>query len=138
VSLENNQPIIQATVQVKGKTIPTTTNNDRSFTLNIPSGATTVVISYVGFVSVEKNIDENTSDITITLTESSSDLNAVVVTALGIQRQSKTLVYATQTVKTSELTTVRDPNNVINSLQGKVANALITQGSGGPGSGARI
>jgi TonB-linked SusC/RagA family outer membrane protein len=138
VSSENNQPIIGASVQVKGKTIGTTTNNDGSFTLNIPSGAVTVVISSVGFGSIEKSIDENTSDITVTLTESSSDLNAVVVTALGIQRQSKSLVYATQTVKTSELTTVRDPNNVINSLQGKVANALITQGSGGPGSGARI
>src|SRR3954447_3447428 len=138
VSSENNQPIIGASVQVKGKTIGTTTNNDGSFTLNIPSGATTVVISSVGFVSMEKNIDENTSDITVTLTESSSELNAVVVTALGIQRQSKSLVYATQTVKTSELTEVRDPNNVLNSLQGKVANAVISQGSGGPGSGARI
>ena len=57
---------------------------------------------------------------------------------LGISRQAKTLVYATQTVKAAELTEARDANNVINSLSGKVANALITQGSGGPGSGARI
>jgi TonB-linked SusC/RagA family outer membrane protein len=62
----------------------------------------------------------------------------VVVTALGISRQSKTLVYATQSVKPAELTGVRDPNNVLNSLTGKVANAVINQGSGGPGSGARI
>ncbi len=60
------------------------------------------------------------------------------MTALGISRQAKSLVYATQSVKTSELTGVRDPNNLINSLQGKVANAVISQGSGGPGSGARI
>ena len=40
--------------------------------------------------------------------------------------------------KTSELTEVRDPNNVLNSLSGKVANAVVNQGSGGPGSGARI
>jgi TonB-linked SusC/RagA family outer membrane protein len=57
---------------------------------------------------------------------------------LGITRKAKSLVYATQSVKPTELTEVRDPNNVINSLQGKVANAIITQGSGGPGSGARI
>ena len=62
----------------------------------------------------------------------------MVVTALGISRQAKTLVYATQQVKASELVEARDANNVINSLQGKVANAVITQGSGGPGSGARI
>src|SRR5205085_1896164 len=53
-------------------------------------------------------------------------------------RQARSLVYAAQTIKPSELTEVRDPNNVINSLQGKVSNALITQGSGGPGSGVRI
>ena len=47
-------------------------------------------------------------------------------------------MYATQTVKAAELTEARDANNVIGSLQGKVANAVITQGSGGPGSGARI
>jgi TonB-linked SusC/RagA family outer membrane protein len=48
------------------------------------------------------------------------------------------LVYATQSVKPSELTGVRDAYNVLNSLTGKIANAVITQGSGGPGSGARI
>ncbi|MEZ4905447.1 MAG: TonB-dependent receptor plug domain-containing protein [Spirosomataceae bacterium] len=47
-------------------------------------------------------------------------------------------MYATQTVKPTELTEARDPNNIINSLSGKIANAVITQGSGGPGSGSRI
>lgn len=133
-----NQPVAGASVQLKGKTIGTTTANDGTFSLNVPSGAVTLVISYVGYTAIERAVDENTSDVTVTLAQSSTDLNAVVVTALGIQRQAKSLVYATQTIKTSELTEVRDPNNVINSLQGKVANALITQGSGGPGSGARI
>ena len=135
---EVNQPVAGASVQIKGKNIGTTTSTDGTFSLNVPSGAVTLVISYVGYTAVERTVDENTSDVTVSLTQSSSDLSTVVVTALGIQRQAKSLVYATQTVKTSELTTVRDPNNVINSLQGKVANALITQGSGGPGSGARI
>jgi TonB-linked SusC/RagA family outer membrane protein len=57
---------------------------------------------------------------------------------LGVPREAKTLVYATQSVKASELTELRDPNNVLNSLQGKVANVQVNQGSGGPGSGARI
>jgi len=138
VMSQNNQPVVGASVQVKGKTTGTTTDNEGSFSINVPSGAVTLVITSIGFASLERTVEANTSDITITLTESSSELNTVVVTALGIQRQAKSLVYATQTVKTSELTTVRDPNNVLNSLQGKVANAIITQGSGGPGSGARI
>ena len=78
------------------------------------------------------------TEVNVTLVDDAESLGEVVVTALGIQRQAKTLVYATQSVKPSELTEARDPNNVLNSLQGKVANAVITQGSGGPGSGARI
>ena len=138
VSAQNNLPISGASIQIKGKTTGIVTDNEGSFSINVPTTSVTLVISSVGYTAVERAVDANISEITITLTESSSELNAVVVTALGIQRQAKSLVYATQTVKTSELTTVRDPNNVINSLQGKVANALITQGSGGPGSGARI
>ena len=96
------------------------------------------MITSVGFGLLERVVEPNTSSVSISLIESQGELGEVVVTALGITRQAKTLVYATQTVKPSELTEVRDPNNVINSLQGKVANAVITQGSGGPGSGARI
>jgi TonB-linked SusC/RagA family outer membrane protein len=76
--------------------------------------------------------------VNVELIESKSELNEVVVTALGITRQAKSLPYSTQTIKAAELTGVRDNNNVINSLQGKVANAYIVQGSGGVGSGAQI
>jgi TonB-linked SusC/RagA family outer membrane protein len=76
--------------------------------------------------------------IDVSLLEDVTQLSEVVVTALGISRETKTLVYATEQVKPAQLTEVRDANNIINGLQGKVTNAVITQGSGGPGSGARI
>ena len=72
------------------------------------------------------------------MAEDATQLNEVVVTALGVPRETKTLVYATQSVKPAQLTEVRDANNVLNSLQGKVANVQVNQGSGGLGSGARI
>ncbi len=138
VSAKDNLPVSGATVSVKGKSIGTTTGNDGAFSINVPSGSATLVISYIGFTSFEKLVDAGISDISVTLVPSTGELGEVVVTALGISRQTKTLVYATQTVKTGELTEARDANNVINSLQGKVANAVINQGSGGPGSGAKI
>lgn len=138
VSAQDNKPVAGASILVKGKTTGTATGNDGSFSLNVPTGEVVLVISYIGYTQVEQAVDAATSDVTITLVESKGDLGEVVVTALGITRQSKTLVYATQTVKTGELTEARDANNVINSLQGKVANAVINQGSGGPGSGAKI
>ena len=134
----DNQPLAGASVMVKGATAGTATDANGAFSLNVPQGPVTLVISSVGFSMLERLVDANTSTVNIALSESQGELGEVVVTALGITRKTKTLVYATQTVKPSELTEVRDPNNVINSLQGKVANAVITQGSGGPGSGARI
>jgi TonB-linked SusC/RagA family outer membrane protein len=134
----DNQPVAGASVMVKGAATGAATDASGSFSLNVPQGPVTLVITSVGFAMLERSVDANTSAVNVTLTGSEGALDEVVVTALGITRKTKTLVYATQSVKPSELTEVRDPNNVINSLQGKVANAVITQGSGGPGSGARI
>ena len=127
-----------ASVIIKGKSKGVATDANGTFSIIAPSGAVTLVVSTVGFATMEKNVGANVSEVNFALTEAKADLEAVVVTALGITRQKKTLVYATQSVKASELTEARDANNVINSLSGKVANAVITQGSGGVGSGARI
>src|SRR3954452_11484806 len=117
-----NVPMANVTVQVKGKNIATITGNDGSFTLNVPTTSTVLQISYVGYATQELTVATGENNLVIVLGRSQASLNEVVVTALGISRQAKSLVYATQSVKTSELTGVRDPNNLINSLQGKVAN----------------
>ena len=134
----NNSPVASASVQVKNTAIGTTTNDDGNFELAVPSKDVILLISNVGFASVEKSISSGESNLTITLAADQNQLEGVIVTALGITRQSKTLVYATQKVKPEELVEARDPNNVLNSLSGKIANAVVTQGSGGPGSGSRI
>ena len=136
--MSGHGPISAASVLIKGKTAGTATADDGTFTLSVPAGRTTLVITSIGYIKTEESVGENQTSIEVTLLEDKGGLSEVVVTALGITRQSKTLPYATQGVKVGSLTEVRDPNNVLNSLQGKVANAVITQGSGGPGSGARI
>ncbi len=133
-----NEALVGASVVVKGNSRGVATDINGRFSISVPAGRVTLVISNIGFAPVERVAEANVSEINVVLSESQGELEGVVVTALGISRQRKTLVYATQTVKTSELTEARDANNVINSLSGKVANAVITQGSGGPGSGARI
>ncbi len=127
-----------ATVVIKGQKKGVITDINGNFSIAAPTGNVSIVVSNVGFATVEKTVSANESELNVVLTESKVELEGVVVTALGITRQKKTLVYATQSVKASELIEARDANNVINSLSGKVANAVITQGSGGPGSGARI
>jgi len=131
-------PVAGATVRVKGMSNAVSTDAEGSFSIKAPAGTVTLVISSIGYATKEVTAGASSGVLSITLGTDAKQLGEVVVTALGITRQEKTLVYATQTVKPAELTGVRDANNVLNSLQGKVANAVITQGSGGPGSGARI
>lgn len=134
---QNNQPVVGASVQVKGRNIGTTTTNDGSFSLNVPTGNITLVISFVGFATVERTVEDNVSDLNISLTESSSDLNAVVVTALGVTKSKRNLNYSTQTVETKDLTKARE-TNVANSLSGKVAGLDIVRSSQGVGQNVRV
>lgn len=134
----NNAPVVAATVTQKGTKNAAVTSENGSFSIRVSGGNVVLIISSVGFTTQEVSVPASSTSARVTLADDSKQLGEVVVTALGISRQAKSLVYAAQVVKPAELTGVRDPNNVLNSLQGKVANATITQGSGGPGSGARI
>jgi len=137
-SASDGAAIPGASVLVKGTTTGAATDIDGKYSLNVSNPANAVlVVSYIGYRTTEVPV-QGRSQVDISLEEDATQLGEVVVTALGISREAKTLVYATQQVKASSLTEVRDANNVLNSLQGKLANVVITQGSGGVGSGARI
>jgi TonB-linked SusC/RagA family outer membrane protein len=133
----DGSPLPGVSVLVKSTTTGTTTDTDGRYTIQVPDQSAILVVSFIGFASQETAVGTRTT-IDFTLLEDVQQLSEVVVTALGIARETKTLVYATEQVKSAQLTEVRDANNVMNSLQGKVTNAVITQGSGGPGSGARL
>jgi TonB-linked SusC/RagA family outer membrane protein len=136
VSESGGVPLPGVSVKVKNSNSGSITNDMGEYTVMASQGST-LVFSYIGFKTQEVQVSSQ-SEINVSLQEDAGSLSEVVVTALGISREKKTLVYATQSVKPSELIEARDPSNVINSLSGKIANATITQGSGGPGSGARI
>jgi TonB-linked SusC/RagA family outer membrane protein len=137
-SEKDNAGIPGVTVTIKGSKKSAFTDAAGSFRIEAPSGPVTLELSSIGYEKKEIAVGAGESSVNVNMAESSEQMGEVVVTALGISREARTLVYATQTVKPATLTEVRDPNNILNSLQGKVANAVITQGSGGPGSGARI
>jgi TonB-linked SusC/RagA family outer membrane protein len=132
-----NEPVESASVMEKGTQNGTYTNAQGQFSLRLANANATIVVSAVGFVSQEIALNGRTQ-VSVQLAASNANLEEVVVTALGISRKTKSLSYATQSVKPTQLTEVRDPNNVLNALQGKVANALITQSSGGVGSEAKV
>lgn len=119
------EPVVGATVKVKGTTTATVTDVNGNFALSASPNAT-LEISYVGFNPKEIVIN-NRQNIEVTLSETSEELGEVVVTALGIVRNTRTLSYSTQSLRGSELTVNRSTTgNMLDDLRGKIAGADIT------------
>lgn len=137
LSSSDQQPISSTLVAVKGAKTGVSTDSAGFFSL-MANPADSVIVSRVGYQTQIVPIDTTGNFFVYLVPKSDALSDVVVTTALGISRKLKSLVYATEQVKTSELNDVHDANNFVNSLAGKVANVQINQGSGGPGSGARI
>ena len=106
---------------------------------NVKAGKYTLKVTAVGYVDYTEDIDvtDGTINISVSLSESNEQLGEVVVTALGIQRQTRTLTYSTQKINGEQLNEVRSAN-IANSLTGKVAGMVVTSNAFGPGSSAKI
>lgn len=135
---DNGIPIIGAAVVVKGTTVGTSTDAEGNFTLSVPAPASTAVleINFLGYEPVTITVGNRTS-FTVTLREAASEIESVVVTALGIKREQKALSYNVQQVKAADITTVKDAN-FINSLTGKVAGVTINASSSGVGGASKV
>ena len=131
-------PVPGVSVFVKGTTTGTTTDLDGLFSLSVPGDLLggRLVFSSIGYSDVEMSIG-NRRTFDVTLQESSVELEATVVTALGIRRDQKALSYNVQEVKADQVTTVKDAN-FINSLNGKVAGVTINASSSGVGGASKV
>ncbi len=134
VSDVNNEPLPGATVLVKGTNRGTVTDVDGSYAIQASPGET-LVFSFVGFESSERLIG-NSNIVNVTLSEGLA-LSEVVVTALGVERETKALGYSVQAVDGDRFTEARE-TNVINSLSGRVAGVQITNSSSGLGGSSRV
>ena len=134
----SGMPVIGAAVIVKGTTIGTSTGVDGDFSLQVPPPSADAVleIHYLGYEPIAQTVGSRTN-ITFTLRESAVDVDAVVVTALGIKRSEKALSYNVQQVNSEDIVANKDVN-FINSLSGKVAGVTINSSSGGVGSASRV
>jgi len=134
----NKSPIPGATITVKGGKKTVTADANGAFTIAVPQGKLSLIITSIGFGTKEVAVGAETGTVEVLLSVDNKQLGEVVVTALGITRQSKTLVYAAQSVPAGQLTGVRATDNFLGSLSGKAANIQFVQGSGGLGSGATL
>jgi len=134
---QTGKPLAGVTVTIKGKRGGVTTNDDGWFTLNIPSEKAILVISSVGYVTVEQPVDAGNANIVISLVQDQKGMGEVVVTALGIQRTAKSLTYSAQRIGGDQVNEVRDAS-FANTLSGKVAGLTITPSANGPGGATRV
>ncbi len=134
----NGQPVIGASVIVRGTTLGVSTDTEGRFTLEVPAPAAsqTLEVSYLGYETATIPVGSRTS-FAVTLRESTSEIEQVVVTALGIKREEKALSYNVQQVGAEEITTVKDAN-FMNSLAGKVAGVTINASSSGVGGATKV
>jgi TonB-linked SusC/RagA family outer membrane protein len=127
-------PVAAATIAEKGTSNQTASDNQGAFRIQVANGAT-LVITAVGFGT--KEIAATGGAIDVTLQTAAAGLDEVVVTALGIRRQKKSLGYAVQEIKGRSVADIREPN-LTNALSGQVAGLQVIRSSNGPAGSSKI
>lgn len=135
IDSQDKTPIAGATVTLKNASKSVITDTAGIFKIKAFDNAVLEIYS-IGYGILTEKVAGKTS-LTISLQKEIKSLDEVVVTALGVSKQSRALGYSVQSVNTSRLTQVQDPN-LINNLNGKIAGAYITNGGAGVGSTSRI
>ncbi|NML20819.1 SusC/RagA family TonB-linked outer membrane protein [Pseudoflavitalea sp. G-6-1-2] len=129
----SGNPVAAATIAEKGTSNQTATDAQGLFRIQVAAGAK-LLITAIGFGSAE--VPAN-GEVNVTLQTAASGLDEVVVTALGIRRQKKSLGYGVQEIKGRALVEAREPN-VTNALSGMVAGLQVVRSGNGPGGSSKI
>ncbi|PST81691.1 SusC/RagA family TonB-linked outer membrane protein [Pedobacter yulinensis] len=127
----DGQPIPGVTVRITGKTVGSVTDNKGQFSIQAATGDL-LTFSYVGLTPQSERVS-GPGPLLIVLDDSGNKLDEVVVTALGISKEKKSLGYAIQEVKGAELAEARE-SNLVNTLAGKIAGVNVTNSQGNMGS----
>jgi TonB-linked SusC/RagA family outer membrane protein len=128
----DGQPLPGVSIGVKGSTNGTQTDVLGKFSINANTNDV-LRISYIGFTTLEVPVNANGETLNITLQEAPNALNEVVVTALNISKDKKSLGYAVQGLKSKDISEAKE-SNLINALSGKIAGVQVTGSQGDMGS----
>ncbi|WP_018614821.1 SusC/RagA family TonB-linked outer membrane protein [Segetibacter koreensis] len=132
VSKSDNKLLAGVSVLVEGSSKGTKTDNDGHFTLTSPVNSV-ATFSFIGYQAQKVTLNSSTTTLNIALENAENSLNEVVVTALGITKQKKSLGYAVQELKSKDFSEAKEPN-LVNALEGKIAGVRITNSQGDMGS----
>lgn len=133
---EDSSPLPGVNVLVKGTMTGTITDASGKYSIDVPSSEATLLFSFVGFISQEQPL-AGRPIVDIVLKTDAMQLSEIVVTALGVEKEKKSLGYAIQSVGGDNLTTARE-TNVTNQLAGKIAGVTVVGSNSGIGGSARV
>lgn len=136
VTDKQQQPLPGVSVRIKGTQVAEVTNVEGKFTIKVPNDKAIITFTYIGFTPQEITVGKQTS-LSVVLQEDVKALSEVVVTALGIQREEKSLGYAVTQVKGEDLMDAVS-NNWTDALSGKVAGLNMIKSGGGPAGSNKI
>ena len=136
VKSSEGTPLAGVVVAVKDGQQKVLSQDNGSFHIKAANG-NVLTFSYIGYANAEQTVTGPTMEVTMTANEAASAGSDVVVTALGIKRESKSLGYGVQEVKGAELADRHEPN-VTNTLSGKVAGLQVVKSSNGPAGSTKI
>ena len=131
----SGEPVFGAIVFVVGTTNSSMVDFDGNYTLEHVKPGVTVRAQMMGYASVDKVW--NGGVLNFVLDEETTQLEEMVVTAMGIVRKEKSLTYSTQQIKADDIMKVQDMN-LVNSLEGKISGITITPSAGGAGGASKI
>lgn len=132
----NGKPVPSATVSVKGTTQSATTDENGRYSITIEKNNPVLLFSSVGFTTKELSLG-NSSTLDVSLTLSVTDMNEVIVTALGVKRDKKSIGYAVQQIKAEDITKAA-PVDLAQGLMGKIAGLNISTSNGLSNASSRI
>ncbi len=133
---EDNNVLPGVNVVVKGVNKGAVTDAEGNYKVSLPAGANILVFSYIGYLTQEMEVGTR-SVVDVVMKVDARQLNEVVVTALGLTQQKKSLTYSVQELKGAEIIQAREAN-IVNALNGKVAGVQIVSNGGSVGAGASI
>ncbi|MEO6187397.1 MAG: SusC/RagA family TonB-linked outer membrane protein [Ginsengibacter sp.] len=134
---QNGNPLAGASINLKGSNIGTSSDAQGNYVIDVPGGNGVLIFTNIGFAAQEMSVaGRSTIDVKM-VSAGAESLSEVVVTALGIKREVKSLTYSLQSINGDKLNEAKDPN-LINTLQGKVAGVTITRDATGPGGNSKV
>ncbi|MBO9684283.1 MAG: SusC/RagA family TonB-linked outer membrane protein, partial [Flavisolibacter sp.] len=136
VTDEKGSPLEGVSIKLKDGNLGTTSNNNGEFSIATPNENSLLVFSFVGYKQQQIKVDKQIP-LRIQLQQLNSDLNEVIVTAVGIKNTKRSINYSVQNLKADEITSTKEVN-IVSAISGKAAGVQVNNSSGQPGGSATI